>query len=148
MHHSMSELRLDPLQYAKIGNICAACYHVRRQEDDRDLATFGINAVCFLFFQALTLSHYIHLTQWGRSGILLRVHATRHQALNSISVFNPVNGRERKERQREREEQRCCHVDRCSSTTSSERSHKIQNCNRHGERCTVVTGLKYNEVPI
>ena len=47
-------------------------------------------------------SQYIHLTQWERSGVLLRVRATRHQALNSISVFNPVNGRERKERERER----------------------------------------------
>lgn len=51
-------------------------------------------------------SQYIYLTQWVRSGVLLRVHATRHQALNSISVFNPVNGRERKERESVREGKR------------------------------------------
>jgi hypothetical protein len=30
-------------------------YYIRRQEDGRDLATFGINAVCFLYLDALTL---------------------------------------------------------------------------------------------
>jgi hypothetical protein len=35
----------------------------------------------------------------GRSGVILRVHATRHQALNSISIFNPVNGKEKRERE-------------------------------------------------
>jgi hypothetical protein len=51
----MPELRLGPLQYAEIGNICAVWYYERRQQDGRDWATFGINAVCFLFFDALTL---------------------------------------------------------------------------------------------
>jgi hypothetical protein len=74
------------------------------QENGRDLATFGINAVCFLFFDSLTLftiypSLSVGVSEGlGGGGVLLRVHATRHQALNSISVFNPVNGRERKER--------------------------------------------------
>jgi len=69
MHHSMSELRLEPLQYAEIGNICAEWYYVCRQKNGRDLATFGINAVCILFSEALTLftiylSHSVG-EEWG-----------------------------------------------------------------------------------
>jgi len=69
MHHSMSKLRLGPLQYAEIDNICAGWYYVCRQQNGRDLATFGINAVCFLFSEALTLftiypSHSVG-KEWG-----------------------------------------------------------------------------------
>lgn len=69
MHHSMSELRLEPLEYAEIGNICAEWCYKRRQENGRDLATFGINAVCFLFTDALTRfttypSHSLR-REWG-----------------------------------------------------------------------------------
>jgi len=65
----------------------------------------------------------------------LRVHATRHQALNSISVFNPVNGRERKEREGVREKEWNCAVatliDVAVQPTGP--SRKIENCNRHGK---------------
>jgi hypothetical protein len=42
-------------------------------------------------------------TAAGRSGVALRDHVTRHQALNSISIFNPVNGKERTEKERHRQ---------------------------------------------
>jgi hypothetical protein len=38
----------------------------------------------------------------GRSQAALRDHVTRHRALNSISIFNPVNGKEKTEKERER----------------------------------------------
>jgi hypothetical protein len=36
----------------------------------------------------------------GRRATALRDHVTRHQALNSISIFNPVNGKEKREKER------------------------------------------------
>jgi hypothetical protein len=76
MRHSMSELRFEPLQYADIGNICVGWYYACRQEDGRDLATFGINAVCFLFFAALTPftiypSHSVGM-EWGYNCVFMQ----------------------------------------------------------------------------
>lgn len=85
-------------------------YYVCRQADDRDLATFGINAVCFLFFESLTLFTIYPSHSVGKEWGTIACHATRHQALNSISVFNPVNGRERKEREGKRGKERNCAV--------------------------------------
>jgi hypothetical protein len=99
MHHSMLELRFEPLQYADMGNICARWYYVCMQQDGRDLATFGINAVCFLFFDSLTLFNIYPSHSVGKEWGTIACSCIRHQALNSISVFNPVNGRERKDRE-------------------------------------------------
>jgi hypothetical protein len=71
MHHSMSELRLETLQYAEIGNICAG-YESRRtvvtwlRLASTQSASFSL--------QLSLCSQYIHLSQWERSGVPLRVH--------------------------------------------------------------------------
>jgi hypothetical protein len=69
MHHSMSELRFQMVEYAIIGNSCAGWLRMGGRRYERDLATFGINAVCFLFVQPLALftlypSHSVW-KEWG-----------------------------------------------------------------------------------
>jgi hypothetical protein len=88
-------------------------------------ASFSCNlSLCF---------HYIHLTPFGRSGDTIACSCTRHQALNSISVFNPVNGRGKREGERERKKERNCAVATLINIAVQHAalSYKIRNYNTH-----------------